>query len=205
MVRLSGTRPGDQVVTYDKAGWVFWMMMEMMGRDAMLAGLQEFIRTYQDGPDFPLLQDLLVVMRRHATDLTAFDAFARQWFEQVVLPEFKLWDLKVTKAGQGAWVVEGTLENAGTGSVAVEVAAIGAEPKPPKPAPSTPQGSDAETTAKPAPAKAPDARATVAIAAGERKPFRIECSFEPLKAKVDPDAHMLQVRRKLAEATLPKP
>ena len=24
-------KPGDQVVTYCKAGWVFWMMMEMMG------------------------------------------------------------------------------------------------------------------------------------------------------------------------------
>jgi hypothetical protein len=193
MVRISGTRPGDQTVTYDKGGWVFWMMMRVMGRDAMLAGLQDFIRTYQDGPDYPLLQDLLVVMRRHATDLPAFDAFARQWFEQVVLPEFKLWDMKVAKAGEGRWVVEGTLENAGTGSVSVEVAAIGAPPK---------SAADAPADAKPA--KAPDARTTVLIQAGERKAVRIECPFEPVKAQVDPDIQMLQVRRKLAEVTLPK-
>ena len=194
MVRVAGTRPGDSVVTYDKGGWVFFMMMEMMGREAMLAGLQDFIRTFQDGPDFPLLQDFLVVMRRHATDLPAFDAFARQWFEQVALPEFKLWDLKVTKAGEGSWVVEGTLENAGTGAVSVEVAALGAEPR---------RSRDAAPDAKPAPA--PRARAVVAIGPGERKPLRIECPFEPVKAQVDPDVHMLQVRRKLAEATLPKP
>jgi ABC-2 type transport system permease protein len=193
MVRISGTRPGDQTVTYDKGGWVFWMMMQSMGREAMLAGLQDFIRTYQDGPDFPLLQDLLVVMRRHATNLPAFDAFARQWFEEVVLPEFKLWDLKVTKAGENRWVVEGTLENVGTGIFAVEVAAVGAQPKPEAGAPA-----DAK------PPRAPDARATIAIGAGERKPVRIECPFEPVKAQVDPDVQVLQVRRKLAEVTLPK-
>jgi len=42
------------------------------------------------------------------------------------------------------------------------------------------------------------------IQAGERKPVRIECPFEPAKAQVDPDIQMLQVRRKLAEVTLPK-
>jgi hypothetical protein len=193
MVLISGTRPGDQTVTYDKAGWVFFMMMEVMGRDAMLDGLKDFIRTYQDGPDYPLLQDLVVLMRRHAKDLPAYDAFTRQWFEQVVLPEFKLWDLKVTKPTDGQWVVEGTLENAGSGSVAVDVAAVGTEPT--KPA-------DAPADAKPP--KAPTARTTVSIGAGERKPFRITCPFEPTKAQVDPDVHMLQVRRKLAETRLPK-
>jgi hypothetical protein len=194
LVRLSGTRPGDSTATYDKGGWVFWMMMEMMGRDQMLAGLQDFIRTYQNGPDFPLLQDFIVVMRRHAKDLPTFDAFTRQWFEQVVVPEFKLWDTKVTQADTDTWIVECTLENAGTGTVQVEVGAIGAEPK-----------RDPKAPADAKPEKAPKALALMPIGAGERKPVRIACPFEPVKAQVDPDVHMLQVRRKLAEVTLPKP
>ncbi|NBX26026.1 MAG: hypothetical protein EBQ99_08270 [Planctomycetes bacterium] len=193
MVRISGTRPGDQTVTYDKGGWVFWMLMQTMGREAMLAGLQDFIRTYENGPDYPLLQDLLVVMRRHATDLPAFDAFARQWFEQVVLPEFKLLEPRVTKVDAETWVVEGTLHNAGTGTVQVEVGAEGRAPDAPK---------DAPKDAKPP--KAPRARTQVAIGPDARVPFRITCPFEPVKAIVDPDVQMLQVRRKLAEVTLPK-
>jgi hypothetical protein len=193
MVLISGTRPGDQTVTYDKAGWVFFMMMEVMGRDAMLDGLKDFIRTYQDGPDYPLLQDLVVLLRRHAKDLPAYDTFTRQWFEQVVLPEFKLWDLKVAKGADGQWIVDGTLENVGTGSVSVEVAALGAEPAKPV---------DAPADAKPP--KAPTARTSVTIAEGERKPFRITCPFEPIKAQVDPDVRMLQMRRKLAELPLPR-
>jgi hypothetical protein len=193
MVLISGTRPGDQTVTYDKAGWVFWMMTRVLGREAMLAGLREFIQTYANGPDYPLLQDLLVVMRRHATDLPAFDAFARQWFEQVVLPEFKLWDLKVTKPDPETWVVEGTLENVGTGMVTVEVGVEGRVPELAK---------DAPNDAKPE--KAPRARTTVAIGPETRIPFRITCPFEPVKAIVDPDVQMLQVRRKLAEVTLPR-
>jgi ABC-2 type transport system permease protein len=198
MVLTSGTRPGDETVTYDKGGWVFWMLMDLMGRDRMLAGLQDFIRTYQDGPDYPLLQDFVTVMRRHATDLPAFDAFTRQWFDSVVLPEFKLWDLKVSRPVEGEWLVEGTLENVGTGSVSVEVAAIGTEPKASKPDP----GTDGPETAEPS--QAPDARATVAIGAGERVPFRVVTLFEPVRVRVDPDVRMLQVRRKLAEQPLPR-
>ena len=194
MVRISGTRPGDSTVTYDKGGWVFWMMTQVMGRERMLAGLQDFIRTYTNGPDYPLLQDFLVVMRRHAVDLQAFDAFERQWFESVVLPEFKLWDLKVTKGDAEAWVVEGTLENAGTGTVAVEVGVEGRLPEVAK---------DAPKDAKPE--KAPRARTKVTIGPETRVPFRVVCPFEPVKALVDPDVQLLQLRRKLAEAALPAP
>jgi ABC-2 type transport system permease protein len=206
MVLVSGTRPGDQTVTYDKGGWVFWMLMDLMGRDRMLAGLQDFIRTYQDGPDYPLLQDFVAVMRRHAADLPAFDAFTRQWFESVVLPEFKLWDLKVSRPVEGEWLVEGTLENVGTGTVSVEVAAVGAELKTTqevvRPMPEDDPG--APRRAMDLPPKAPDARATVAIGAGERVPFRVVTPFEPLRVRVDPDVRMLQVRRKLAEQPVPR-
>jgi hypothetical protein len=171
----------------------------------MLAGLQDFIRTYTNGPDFPLLQDFLVVMRRHAVDLQAFDAFERQWFQSVVLPEFKLWDLKVTKPSDGQWVVEGTLENAGTGTVSVEVAALGAAPEQAADTLREKLKDDPDALRRAlALLKAPNASTTISIGAGERKPFRITCPFEPVKAQVDPDVHMLQVRRKLAESALPK-
>ncbi|MFM7260322.1 MAG: hypothetical protein ACKO3W_06925, partial [bacterium] len=39
--RTDGTRPGDTVVTYNRAGLVFWMLREEMGEEAMLAGLRE--------------------------------------------------------------------------------------------------------------------------------------------------------------------
>ena len=136
----------------------------------------------------------------------AYDAFTRQWFEQVVLPEFKLWDLKVTKPAEGQWVVEGTLENAGTGTVSVEVAALGAEPVKDADAVREKLKDDPEALRRAlALLKPPSARTTVSVGTGERKPFRIACAFEPLKAQVDPDVHLLQVRRKLAESPLPKP
>ena len=49
-------------------------------------------RTYHDNPDHPVLQDFLAVMRRFADDPTAFDAFARQWFYEVVVPEYRIYD-----------------------------------------------------------------------------------------------------------------
>jgi len=111
----------------------------------------------------------------------------------VVLPEFKLWDLKVTKGDAEAWVVEGTLENAGTGTVAVEVGVEGRMPEVAKDAPK-----DAKRE------KAPRARTKVTIGPETRVPFRVVCPFEPVKALVDPDVQVLQVRRKLAEAALPR-
>lgn len=220
LVRLSGTRPGDASATYEKGGWVFWMLMEHMGRQHMLAGLRDFIATFKDGPDFPLLQDFLQVMRRHASDAVGFDTFASQWFQSVVLPEFKIWETKVTQTDPDTWIVEGTLENVGTGTVEVEVAAIGDKPTPavepkkvvPEPPASTNDSSTSitdpsTTTVEPPTAqpRAPQARGLVVVGAGERKPFRIACQFLPVKCQVDPDVHMLQIRRKLAEVNLPKP
>ncbi len=129
--KISGTRPGDTSVTYDKGGWVFAMLMDHMGRDAMLAGLQEFIAKYKDGPDFPLLQQFVEVMRTHAKDAAAFDAFTKQWFEQVVLPEYKVRDAKVTgPVGEPPmWTTTAIIDNVGTGTMTVDVAAEGKTPK----------------------------------------------------------------------------
>ena len=80
LVKIDGERPGDTTATYDKGGWVFWMLLNHMGRDRALDGIQSFIKTYHGNPDHPVLQDFLAAMRRFAADPAAFDAFAQQWF-----------------------------------------------------------------------------------------------------------------------------
>ena len=88
--RSPATRPGDTTVTYDKGGWVFWMLLNQMGRDRALAGMQAFIKTYHGNSDHPVLQDFLASMRPFAADAAAFDAFTHQWFFEVVVPEYRL-------------------------------------------------------------------------------------------------------------------
>ena len=99
LVKITGERPGDTTVTYDKGGWVFWMLLNQMGRDKALAGMQAFIKAYQGNPDHPVLQDFLASMRPFAADPAAFDAFTRQWFYEVVVPEYLLHDAKKTSHG----------------------------------------------------------------------------------------------------------
>jgi ABC-2 type transport system permease protein len=123
MVKIDGSRPGDRFVTYEKMGWVAWMMMELMGRDQMLAGLQEFIAIYSPSPDYPVLQNLIATLRLHAPDTEAFDAFVDQWFFNVVIPEYRLTDATVQALGTG-WRVTATVENVGTGTMPLELAAI---------------------------------------------------------------------------------
>ncbi|MFM8697595.1 MAG: M1 family aminopeptidase, partial [Phycisphaerales bacterium] len=55
MTETDGSRSGDTTVTYDKGGWVFWMLMEHMGEERMDAAMREFIGRFKDGPDHPLL------------------------------------------------------------------------------------------------------------------------------------------------------
>jgi hypothetical protein len=86
LVRIDGSKPGDRTVTYDKGGWVFWMLLNLMGRDACLSGLQRFIDHYSTDPDHPVLQDFVASMRPFAPDPEAFDAFVETWFFDVVVP-----------------------------------------------------------------------------------------------------------------------
>ena len=228
LVRISGSRPGDSSVTYDKGGWVFAMLMDHMGRDAMLAGLKDFIVQYQNGPDFPLLQNFVVVMRTHAKDVAAFDAFTTQWFERVVLPEFKVRDAKVTGPVAGAageqemWTTTAVVENVGTGTVTVDVAVEGKKPVVAK---ADSKVADASAAKDTAPVVAVDAAnnapANDAAAKPETAPpaprvltkftlgadgtdqskatIEIKTPFAPAQIVVDPDVRVLQARRKLAQ------
>jgi ABC-2 type transport system permease protein len=188
LVKIDGSREGDQTVIYDKGGWVFWMLYQHLGREQALAGLRQFIADWGNGPDYPVLQDFTAAMRRFAADPAAYDGFVRQWFHRVVVPEYRLSDARL-KAGAdaGSWRVSVRIENAGSGRMPVEVAATRAE----------------RFTKTGAPNRLyRDARITVVLGAGEAKTAEIPCDFRPEKVVVDPDVKVLQLRRKAAVARL---
>ena len=184
LVKITGKRPGDTTVTYDKGGWVFWMLLNHMGREKALAGMHAFVKAYHGNTDHPVLQDFLATMRPFATDATAFDAFTHQWFFEVVVPEYRLSEPKKTRQVEG-WKATVKLENAGTGAMPVEVAATRGERFAKDGTPS---------------ADYREARTAVTLGKGESRDVVIDCPFEPERIIVDPDAKVLQLRRKSAVA-----
>jgi ABC-2 type transport system permease protein len=182
LVKIDGSHDGDTTVTYDKTGWVLWMLMNQMGRDRMLKGIHAFFEAFHANPDHPVLQDFLDVLRPFAADADAFDAFTHQWFYEVVLPEYHLNECARAKNGDG-WDISGRLENSGSGKMTVEVAAVTGDRF-------KPDGS--------ASAAYQEARTTVTPVPGGSKDFRIHCKFEPKQLVVDPDLKVLQLQRKAA-------
>lgn len=195
LVETDGTRPGDGTVTYDKGGWVFWMLMEHMGRDAMLTGLRSFVDTYRHGPDYPVLQDFLRHMRRFAPDTAAYEAFADRWFRGVEVPEYRIREADVRRdTASSGWVAEIEVENVGTGGpeVAVAVAAGdrggAAADGPPEDGSETLDDGD----------RYRDARVRAAVAPGDTATVTIPTDFRPERAVVDPDVRLLMLERELA-------
>ena len=181
---------GGGTVVYDKGGWVMWMLQQEMGRDQTLAGLRAFIEKYNPDPDFPVLQDMLAVLRGFAPDTAAFEVFTHQWFEDVVVPEYRLSDVtKTPEPGGDTWVVRGTIENVGTSYMTVEVAATAGERW-------SDEGDDAERSVVAAGYR--DARTTVTLGAGESVEFEIRAPFDPERVLVDPDVLVLQLNRDAA-------
>ena len=186
LVKTDGSRESDTTVMYDKGGWVFWMLLDFMGRERALEGFQQFIKIYHGNPDHPVLQDFLEVMRKFAVDPRAFDEFTRQWFLEVVLPEYRLHEPRKTPAGEG-WTVTVKLENAGTGTMPVEVAAT--------------RGDRFEKSGMDSPSYR-ESRVRATLEAGESRELTIKCPFEPEAIAVDPDAKVLQLERKNAGSKL---
>lgn len=188
LVKVDGSRRGDQTLTYDKAGWVFWMMYEQLGKERALAGLRKFMTDWGNGPDYPVLQDFTAAMRPFAADPAAYDGFVRQWFHQVVVPEYQLSGARAERgAGGQPWKVSVRVKNAGSGRMPVELAAV--------------RGERFTAKGRPAPAYR-DARRTVTLGAGEERTVEIPCAFQPERVVVDPDVKVLQLRRKAAVAKL---
>ena len=180
-------RQGDVTVIYDKGAWALWMLYRQMGKDAFLAGVQQFFRVYHGNPDHPVIEDFVAVMRPYAKDQKAFDSVVRQWFFDTVTPEYRVEEAKKRRVGGGLWEVTARIENAGTGRMPVDVAALAGE------------RFDDKGRLSPG---SEDARVTVVLGAGEAKEVRIRCPFEPDRLVVDPDAHVLQLQRPAAAARL---
>ncbi len=185
LVATDGTQPGDRTVMYDKGMWVFWMLMREIGREPMLAGLREFMARFQNGPDYPLLEDLVETLRPHAPDPERYDRFTRQWFFEVSVPELRLHEARRRADGDG-WLAEARLENHGSGAVEVELAAAAGERW------------DGDRPA----AGYREARTRVRLGAGESVPISIAAPFAPDRLVVDPDVQLLQLRRNAALAEL---
>ena len=192
LVWIDGSRPGDTTVTYDKAGWVFWMLLQRMGREPCLEGIRSFIAHYVEARDHPVLQDFTAHLRDFAPDVEAYDDFVQQWFLEVVMPEYKLEGVEVTEVEPGArWKVTGTLKNVGTGRMPVTLAAERGERFPD---PKAAGGAAAEEPAE----LFTDTRIVLEPGAKDEVAFTIECSFEPERVVVDPDVLVLQLNRKFA-------
>ncbi len=183
LVKIDGSKNGDSTVMYDKGGWVFWMLLNHLGREKTLQGLQQFIRDFRAGHDHPVLQDLVAAMRSSAADPVAYDDFTRQWFLEVVVPHFQLQQVVREIVPDGKWQVTAKLANIGTGRIAVEVAAT--------------NGDRFDKEAQPL-ASYQDQRVLLTIGPGESVDVRLDCPFEPKHVLVDPDARVLQLKRKLA-------
>ena len=173
---------------YDKGPWVMWMLQQEMGRENILVGLQAFIAKYNPDPDFPVIQDMLAVLRDFAPDTAAFDAFAEQWFYDVVLPEYRLSDVTKTREGD-EWMVRGTVENVGTGRMTVAVAATEGERW-------SDEGDDGSRSVVAGGYR--DARTEVELGAGEAAEFVIRAGFDPERVVIDPDVLVLQLNREAA-------
>jgi len=187
LVWIDGSKPGDTTATYDKGGWVFWMLLEHMGRERALAGLRRFIADWGDKPDHPVLQDFIASMRPFAPDPAAYDAFTKQWFHEVVIPQYELSGARKEKKG-GGWEVVLKVKNGGTGRMPVVLAAA--------------RGERFTDEGRPKPDYRDARSQPVLLGPGEEKEVRIACAFEPERVLVDPDVRVLQLRRKTAVAEL---
>jgi ABC-2 type transport system permease protein len=185
MVEVDNSRRTDALVEWSRGGLVPWMLMRLVGREAMLAGLREFIARFKDGPDYPLLQDQINVLREFAPDTAAFDAFVKQWYFDVVTPQYRVEGAeRLRLSGEaeesGTWETAFTLRNVGTGRMPVDVAVTLREPF--------------DETGKPVP-DFREVRTTVTLGAGEEQRITLRSDFEPERIVVDPDVQVFQLHR----------
>ena len=191
MYDVDGKRDADNTVIYDRGGWVFWMVYDYLGPERARVAYRNFFETWSQSRDHPALQDFVAAMRPYADDPAAYDAFTKQWFEDKIVPQYRL--AKASKAASGdGYDVTFTIENVGTGTMPLEVAATSGERW---------QRSDDKSSYTQHP-DYKDARTTVTLGAGESKALTIHCAFDPEKLVADPDVRVLQLKRKQAVASL---
>ena len=186
MVKIDGSKPGDTTVTYDKMGWVMWMLLQQMGRENLLRGparLPDGLRR-EPGPS-RCSRTSPPSCARYAPDPMAYDAFIRSGSTRSWCPSTCSTEARKSRARR-------RVERDGQGHEQGH--------RPPCPSRWRPCGASASTRrVPPRPAtrrRAPPSRWPRA----SRSRSRIHCAFEPEQVVVDPDARVLQLRRKTAVA-----
>lgn len=181
----------DSMVVYNKGSWAFWMLMHHLGRENFLDGTREFFRIYHGNPDHPVLQDFLAVLRPHAADPEAYDAFVEQWFHRVEMPEYRIAATEKEAVGKACptcdYRVRVEILNAGGTTMPVDVAAVRG------------QAFGADGTPSP---DYLECRQTLTLGPGESRSATLDCGFEPERVVVDPDVLVLQLQRRGAVAEL---
>ena len=187
LYRIDGSKAGDGVVTYEKAGWTFWMLAERMGRENALRGMKDFIAKFRGGEDHAALEDFTAHMRAYAPDTAGYDDFVRQWFDTVSVLEYKVEGATTTKvAAGGEWQTEALIRNVGNARMPVDIGVVTGERFP-------------EDTTRAAKGPYAQALTRITLGGGDSVTVKIRSTFAPEKVVVDPDVHVLQLRRKLAE------
>jgi ABC-2 type transport system permease protein len=186
----------DIKVNYERAGFVFWMLRDLMGEDAILAGLRAFLATWKDGVkkpeglDFPLLEDLMESLRPHAPDPARFDRFVDTWMYKKTLPLFTVRDTSVTQdASSNSYITGGSLLNESTDADT--------------------QGSSFEVELRLAATPRylggpPEAFEDVSVQLSGNPPtrFRLRTKFKPKTITVDPSVKLLMLGRSRSETSL---
>lgn len=186
LVKLDGRLPGDNRIWYDKGGWALWMLHRFMGPERGMAAIREYMETYRDAKNPAALEDYLAIQRKHAADTTTFDAFAKQWFFEVVVPHYLIEDARLDRDGKG-WRTTATVRNVGTGTMTFDVAAAMGERWP-----------DPKKNQKPW----LDSRAPMTLGPGGRATVTLHSDFRPEKLVLDPDVTVLMLERQKAEVRL---
>ncbi|MCC6930436.1 MAG: ABC transporter permease [Gemmatimonadaceae bacterium] len=189
---VDGSKAGDGVVTYEKAGWTFWMLAERMGRDNATRGMKEFIAKFRGSEDHAALQDLTAHLRAYTPDTAAYDDFLRQWFDTVSVLEYQVPRATTRRAAAGGdWETTALIRNVGNARMPIDIAVTRGERY------------ANDTTGTPAPGYQ-QAITRVTVGARDSLSVTLRSPFEPEKVVVDPDVRLLMLRRKLAEAKVTK-
>jgi len=189
---IDGSKGGDQVVIYEKAGWTFWMLADRMGRDNATRGMKDFIAKFRGSEDHPALQDFTAHLRAYAPDTASYDDFVRQWFDTVSVLEYQVPNATTTRmAAGGEWETKAVVRNVGNARMPVDIAVTRGERY------------ANDTTPAPSPGYR-QAITRVTIGGNDSLVVTLRSPFEPEKVVVDPDVRVLMLRRKLAERKVTK-
>ncbi len=174
---LDGDRRRDDIVWYNRGGIVFYMLHQMLGEEAMLSALREFIGRFSFQADHPTMGDFMAVYEaRHPETRHFFDQYVRG--KAIPNPGYRSASREKTADG---YQVAFEIENRGTGDLDLVVAATRGE--------RDKEGFEERRTVVPL-------RGTAAVAA------EIQCPFEPEHVEMDPDRTVLLQERKLGRKAL---